>query len=104
LIPVLFHPQAESELDHGIGFYEECRPGLGLDFEREVIDGISQIHDAPSMWPKYKYGIRKFLLSRFPFYIYYLDLPDCIWIIAITHCSRKPGYWENRIDEFPGQR
>lgn len=103
MIPVFFHPQAEKEFDNSIAFYEECQPGLGLDFEQEVSDGISQIYDAPLRWPKYKYGIRKFLLSRFPFYIYYLNLPDSIWIVAIAHCSRKQEYWEKRLNKFPIQ-
>lgn len=99
MIPVLFHPEAEEELDHSIGYYEECLPGLGLDFEREVRHGISQILDAPSQWPIHKYGTRKFLLNRFPFYIFYLELPDCIWIAAVAHCSRKPNYWKDRLEE-----
>jgi hypothetical protein len=41
LIPVLFHPEAEAEFDQSIGFYEERQPGLGLDFQREVLQGIS---------------------------------------------------------------
>lgn len=49
---------------------------------REVHQGISQILDSPTRWPIYKYETRKFLLRRFPFHIFYLDLPDCIWIVA----------------------
>ena len=101
MIPVLFHPEAEAELDNAIGFYEERQIGLGLDFEREVLHGISKICDSPSRWPTHKYGTRKFLLSRFPFHIFYLEIPDCIWIIAVAHCSRKPNYWKNRLKSSP---
>jgi hypothetical protein len=101
LIPIIFHPDAENEVDNSIGFYEERQPGLGLDFQREVIDGISKIHDAPTCWPKHKYGTRKFLLPRFPFYIYYIDLPDYIWIVAVAHCSRNPNYWKDRLKGDP---
>jgi toxin ParE1/3/4 len=104
LTPVLFHPGAEAELDQSIGFYEECQPGLGLDFQREVFRGISKIHDAPTLWPKHKYGTRKFLLNRFPFYIYYLELSDCIWIAAVAHCSRKPNYWKDRLKKSPERK
>ncbi len=95
--PVLFHPDAEKELDRSIGFYEEQQVGLGLDFQREVQRGLSQIVEAPSRWPIHKYGIHKFLLKGFPFYIYYLDLPEYIWIAAVAHCKRKPNYWKKRL-------
>lgn len=95
--PVTFHPDAEVELDKSIAFYEKCEPGLGLDFERDVAHGILQIQEAPLCWPVHKYGLRKYLIKRFPFHIFYLILPECIWIVAVAHCSRKPDYWKNRI-------
>jgi hypothetical protein len=36
-------------------------------------------------------------MQRFPFVIYYLDMPDRIWIVAFAHASRKPNYWKTRI-------
>ncbi|MCP5049638.1 MAG: type II toxin-antitoxin system RelE/ParE family toxin [bacterium] len=97
MISILFHPEAEAELDHSICFYEERETGLGLDFQREVRRGISQIYNAPGRWPLHKYGTRKFLLNRFPFYIFYLEHSDYIWIVAVAHCSRKPNYWGKRL-------
>jgi toxin ParE1/3/4 len=99
LKPVLFHPAAEAEFDHSIGFYEERQIGLGLDLEREVLHAISRIHDSPTRWPKYKYQTRKFVLRRFPFNIFYLDLADYIWVVAVAHCSRKPDYWTERLKD-----
>jgi hypothetical protein len=93
---VLFHPEAEAELDHSIGFYEERQEGLGLDFEREVRHGIAQIHDAPSRWPIHKFGTRKFLLRRFPFYIFYLELlhMDC------CRCTLFKKWTDNRRNQW----
>jgi hypothetical protein len=36
-------------------------------------------------------------MERFPFAIYYADLPLAIWILAFAHTSRKPGYWLRRL-------
>ena len=95
--PVIFHPGAEFEFDRSVGFYESKVKGLGLDFEQEVISSLSTINEDPQRWPYYKFSLRKYLLTRFPFNIYYLDLPDHIWIVAIAHNSRKPDYWKNRL-------
>lgn len=31
-----FHPEAEHEFIEAAAYYEDCEPGLGLDFSREV--------------------------------------------------------------------
>lgn len=31
-----FHPEAEAEFNTAIDWYEDCTPGLGLDFAGEV--------------------------------------------------------------------
>ena len=31
-----FHPSAQSELNDSIDYYEECKPGLGSEFAKEV--------------------------------------------------------------------
>jgi len=100
LTPVFFHPEAEIELDLTISFYEQHQRGLGLDFLDEVLQGISKIRDNPARWPKHKYGTRKLLLHRFPFYLYYFEQMDCLWIVAMAHCSRQPGYWLERLEEL----
>jgi toxin ParE1/3/4 len=97
LISIIFHPDAEAELDHTVGFYEEQQPGLGLDFKEEVLYGISQIRDAPSRWPMHENGTQKFLLRRFPYYIFYLEQPSYLWIVAVAHCSRRPNYLKDRL-------
>lgn len=99
--PVIFHPNAETEFDLSVGFYERRQEGLGIDFEHEVIDAISIIVEDPARWPIYKFGLRKYVLHRFPFSLYYLDQPDHLWIVAVAHGSRKPDYWKKRLaDKF----
>jgi toxin ParE1/3/4 len=94
---VLIHDAAEFELWQAVDYYESIRRGLGLDLEEEIRHSLSGIQEAPDRWPKKKHGTRSRLLKRFPFAIYYLDLPESIWIVAYAHTSRKPYYWRDRI-------
>ena len=94
---ILFHPAAEAEFDNSIEFYNQRQIGLGLDFEKEVLRALCSIIDAPERSPKYKLGLRKYILRRFPFVIYYLNKSHYIWIVAIAHGARKPDYWKKRI-------
>jgi hypothetical protein len=36
-------------------------------------------------------------LKVFPFYIAYVTQGDLIWVLAVAHGNKKPGYWRERI-------
>jgi hypothetical protein len=29
--------------------------------------------------------------------VIYLDQPERVWIVAVMHFKRKPGYWKQRL-------
>lgn len=98
--PVAVHSAARTELDEAMGFYERRTSGLGLDLETKVEQAVVAIQRSPESWPPHKRtGFRKYFVERFPFTVFYLDLPDCIWIVAVAHGSRRPDYWRRRPRE-----
>ena len=38
-----FHPDADAEFDKVVDYYEECQPGLGIEFAEEVYATIARI-------------------------------------------------------------
>ncbi|WP_339378699.1 hypothetical protein [Calothrix sp. NIES-2100] len=40
-------------------------------------------------------------MQRFPYLIFYTELEEVIWVIAIAHSKRKPNYWKQRNIESP---
>jgi toxin ParE1/3/4 len=94
--PLIVEEEAELELFGSIAFYEERMPGLGLDFEAATRRALKIIARAPQRWRIGKHGTRRYIMTRFPFIIHYIDMPDKIWIVAFAHTSRKPGYWKGR--------
>jgi hypothetical protein len=47
----------------------------------------------------YKREFRFFRVRRFPFVVYYAELIDAIWVVAIAHGRRRPNYWRKRRRE-----
>jgi toxin ParE1/3/4 len=95
--PVTLHPAAETELDSAVTYYEWQREGLGLEFEEEVEATVKQIQQNPRIGTEVSaHGVRKRLVRRFPYTIFYAELDDRIWVAAIAHQKRKPGYWAKR--------
>jgi toxin ParE1/3/4 len=98
--PVVFHAEAEAELRAAIRFYEDQREGLGAEFQDEVEQATERIARMPQAFSPYgRDGLRKYVLARFPYSIFYLELEECIWIAAVAHQRRRPGYWARRHPE-----
>ena len=95
--PVVFHPHAAEELDDAMAYYESRRVGLGLSFQAEVEHVVHLIQQHPERWATYNNtAFRQCSINRFPFVIYYLEMDQYIWIAAVAHQKRKPGYWSPR--------
>jgi toxin ParE1/3/4 len=96
--PVDFDSEAEAEYLAAANYYEDAKEGLGFEFTAAVEDSMARIAQTPQAFSPYKIaGIRKFVLRRFPYSIFFLELNDRIWITAVAHQHRKPGYWYHRI-------
>ncbi len=96
-----FHPDAESEFLDSVAYYDSQEVNLGLEFAEEVYATIQRILQYPNAWTKVTGGCRRCHTKRFPFGVIYLikEEEDCIYIVAIMPLSRKPGYWEHRLNK-----
>ncbi len=93
-----FHPEAKAELEAAALWYEAQREGVGVEFEEQVESGLAAIQRTPQAFPLYgSTELRKYVLRRFPYNVYYLELDDLIWVAAIAHQRRRPGYWAHRL-------
>ncbi|MBX7246967.1 MAG: type II toxin-antitoxin system RelE/ParE family toxin [Candidatus Sumerlaeaceae bacterium] len=91
-----FHPEAETELLETISYYENRRPSLGEDFSIEVQLAVQNILSYPWGWPVIAQGVHRCQTNRFPYGILYSIEPDRIFILAVMHLHRQPGYWTDR--------
>jgi len=92
-----YHPEAQSEIQESVNWYNDKVDGLGLEFIFELKNAESQIIHNPESWPIYEAGTRRYLMKRFPYGIIYLVSEQKIQIVAVAHCKRKPGYWKKRL-------
>ena len=92
-----FHREADEEFVEAVAYYEECDPGLGIDFSREVYATIQNALDYPTLWPEIDDEIRRCLVHRFPYGVLYSIEASGIFILAVMHLHRDPGYWKDRL-------
>lgn len=93
----VFHPDAETEFNAAIDYYEEIEKGLGYDFAVEVYTTLERIIAFPKAWLAVDGEIRRALVRRFPYGILYAEEKDKIYIVAVMHLHRDPEYWKLRI-------
>ena len=94
--PVMAHPEARAELDDAAAYYERERRGLGRDFRLEFEIALGRLVEFPELYAIETEDFRACPLYRFPYTIYYPILEDRIWIAAVAHQRRRPGYWGRR--------
>jgi hypothetical protein len=98
-VKVAFESEAAEELAAAAEWYEAAQAGLGSDFLGEALRAVAAISVSPTAWPVVirKRDVRKFLLARFPYAVYYVPRENEILVLAVAHGSRRPGYWRNRL-------
>jgi plasmid stabilization system protein ParE len=88
--------EAKAELRQAAVFYEECRDGLGQEFLDAVESAFDQIRQHPTLWRILKGRFRRYLVHHFPYGVIYAVEGRTIYVAAVMHLKRKPGYWESR--------
>jgi plasmid stabilization system protein ParE len=97
---VKFQAAAGAELVEAITYYDARQPGLGRRFHQEILRTLDWVAANPNV-PRLRGNYRRVNLVVFPYFIIYLTEPDGIWVVAVGHVHRKPGYWLGRMVELP---
>jgi len=95
---VLFHPDAQDELNRAISHYEGNELGLGYQFAVEIVAAVERIRTNPVLWPILDHQVRRCLVHRFPYGVIYSvdEQRSRVLILAVMHLHRQPGYWSER--------
>jgi len=96
ILPIFVRPEAEAEIQDAYGWYEKNRQGLGDEFVLSFEACLFAIQRHPTSYPKVHQEIRRALLKRFPYGVFYLKNNRRITIIAVFHVKRNPQKWRER--------
>lgn len=96
------HPEAEAELLAAVEWYDD-EAELGLDLLAEVRECSARIAAAPESFPSDPEidEVRRARLKRFPYWLVFAVQDEVIFILAVAHVRREPGYWRGRLARGP---
>jgi toxin ParE1/3/4 len=94
---IIIRPEAENDINSAFDWYEEQRSGLGDEFALELMESMDRIIDTPQLYSDLYCGIRRALLRKFPFGIYYLLNEGNITVLSVLHLAMDPVKWKKRL-------
>jgi len=89
-------PAAISDLDDAAAWYEGQKAGLGLLLLDEAGGVLERVQRTPVQFPMVHKTVRRALLHRFPYGIFFILENQVISVLAISHLSRDPSVWRSR--------
>jgi toxin ParE1/3/4 len=93
---VIFAPAAAADLVEAHDWYEAELPGLGARFRAEIGSTVERIRENPLQFPAVFKSLRRALLRRFPYMLFYTIDGNTLLVIACFHVSRNPRMWQKR--------
>jgi len=96
LIRLRLQPQARLDAEQAAAWYEGERPGLGIEFTLELDIAVEKAAESPLAYAPVAGPVRRVLMRRFPYAVYFLLDGDEVEVIAILHQARAAEAWQTR--------
>ncbi len=90
---VILRPRAERDIEVARKWYDAQQVGLGEAFLSAVQERLEAIRRFPESCPEIHKIVRRAMVRRFPYLIFYLLTLDRIVVLAVLHTSRNPANW-----------
>ena len=87
---------ARAEILAAFEWYLERSPAAAERFLAAVDDAMRRIEEAPERYPLIRGRLRRVLLERFPYGVYYKVYPSVISVVGVIHGHRHPDTWLRR--------
>ena len=87
---------AQSEIAEAFEWYRERSISAAGDFLAEVDRALAEIERDPERFPVVHGRLRRMLLQRFPYGVYFKVYEQTISVIGVIHGHRHPDVWLKR--------
>ena len=88
-----FSGRAVREIGEAFDWYEEQSKGLGSEFELAFELQLKRLEQVPLLYPEIVPRVRRTLLPRFPYGVFYTVKNDLVHVLAVIHNVRNPKRW-----------
>jgi plasmid stabilization system protein ParE len=93
---LIIQPRAQLDIDDALTWYQPRDPDLVPRFLAELDSVFDRITQNPGQFPVEADPIRRALLRKFPFAVFFIDGGDLAAIVAVLRHTRRPVNWKRR--------
>lgn len=94
-----FLPEVESDVEDAYWWYEEKDIGLGEEFLRRLEQAYSRITAHPEHFPIRFDDIRRILVRRFPYAVYFYHDNETVFVTYVFHTAQNPEKLIERLNK-----
>ena len=94
---LILRQEAVQALAEAYAWYEEQVPGLGSDFLAAVERTLQSLQESPARLSLIYREVRRALIRRFPYGIFFAWEKQRISVLAVMHTARETGKWRRRL-------
>jgi toxin ParE1/3/4 len=95
--PLKFFERAAEEIEEERRFYRDRSESAEAAFLLELDHAIQSVSEGPQRWSVHIENTRRYIFPSFPFSLVYFIDQETVFVVALEHQSRRPGYWRERL-------
>jgi len=95
---VIFRNAARLDFLETCAWYDQRRFDLGSRFAAAVEQTLEMVSTSPESFPTVYRDVRRALVRRFPYGVFYRIRGESIHVLAVMHGRRDPALWKSRAD------
>lgn len=88
-----FSARALREIGEARAWYEMQSQGLGEESIAAMELQLKRLEQAPLLYVEVIPKVRRALLPRFPYGLFYIVQENWVHVLAVLHDARNPGRW-----------
>ena len=96
-LPIRLRSEVIHDLTQAADWYDKQRAGLGAEFAEEAYAAFEALAERPRSFPVVRRNVRRALMKRFPYAIYFQPEDEAVTILVVVHTARSPGIWKRRL-------
>jgi len=89
-------PEAEDDVEAAVAWYSSERAALALAFIDNLDRLLGRIRETPLQFPEVAVNVRRALMARFPYGVFFRVVADQVVVFGVLHLHRNPHAWRSR--------
>jgi plasmid stabilization system protein ParE len=94
---IITSPNAIQDIQSALHWYDAIQEQLRRKLADELDRHFTRLSEAPRQFPVAFRDVRRAVVSRFPYSIYFFIEPGTVVVIAVMHNRRDPSLWQSRL-------